>query len=57
MSGGEIVLDKKALAQKYRLYYKICRNCGVRNPPNAVKCRWCRSKNLRWKKRHRGLKK
>ncbi|MCJ7614906.1 50S ribosomal protein L40e [Candidatus Bathyarchaeota archaeon] len=42
---------KKALAQKHRLYMKICRDCGVRNSSSAVKCRKCRNKNLRWKKR------
>ncbi|MCJ7425441.1 50S ribosomal protein L40e [Candidatus Bathyarchaeota archaeon] len=47
------ILDpfKKALAQKHRLYMKICRKCGVRNASSAVKCRKCRSKSLRWKKR------
>ncbi len=39
------------LAQKRRLYYKICRECGSRNAPTAEKCRKCRSYNLRWKKR------
>jgi len=57
MSEEEAVVDKRALAQRYRLYYKICRNCGARNPPNAEKCRWCGSKNLRWKKRTLGIKK
>jgi len=42
---------KKAIAQKHRLYMKICRDCGARNAGSAVKCRKCRSKNLRWKKR------
>lgn len=42
---------KKAIAQRARLYMKICRSCGVRNAPSAVKCRKCHSKNLRWKKR------
>jgi len=42
---------KKAIAQKHRLYMKICRQCGARNAATAVKCRKCRSKNLRWKKR------
>ncbi|UCC34062.1 MAG: 50S ribosomal protein L40e [Candidatus Bathyarchaeota archaeon] len=42
---------KKALAQRHRLRMKICRECGVRNAASAVKCRKCRSKNLRWKKR------
>ncbi|MBN1358401.1 50S ribosomal protein L40e [Candidatus Bathyarchaeota archaeon] len=47
------VLDpiKKSIAQKHRLYMKICRDCGVRNAATALKCRKCKSKNLRWKKR------
>jgi large subunit ribosomal protein L40e len=28
---------------------KICRNCGAINPPTAVKCRRCKSYNLRMK--------
>lgn len=39
------------LAQRRRLFVKICRNCGARNAPTAEKCRKCRSKNLRWKRR------
>jgi large subunit ribosomal protein L40e len=42
---------KKAIAQKRRLFVKICRDCGARNAASAVKCRKCRRKNLRWKKR------
>jgi len=42
----DVAIDKRALAQRYRLYYKICRNCGARNPPSAVKCRKCKSKNI-----------
>ena len=42
---------KKTIAQKHRLYLKICRECGARNAATAVKCRKCRSRNLRWKKR------
>jgi large subunit ribosomal protein L40e len=47
------ILDpiKKSIAQKHRLYMKICRECGVRNAATALKCRKCKSKNLRWKKR------
>ncbi len=47
------ILDplKKTIAQKHRLYMKICRECGARNAENAIKCRRCHSKNLRWKKR------
>jgi len=42
---------KKALAQRRRLYMKICRECGARNATSAVKCRKCHSRSLRWKKR------
>ena len=42
---------KKTLAQKHRLYMKICRDCGARNAATATKCRKCHAKNLRWKKR------
>lgn len=47
---------KKQLAQKYKLVYKICRNCGSKNPPAADRCRRCRNTNLRWKKRELGAK-
>ncbi|MCJ7505774.1 50S ribosomal protein L40e [Candidatus Bathyarchaeota archaeon] len=47
---------KKQLAQRHRLFYKICRNCGVRNAPGAYRCRKCRSGSLRWKKRELGAK-
>lgn len=42
---------KRRIAQEHRLYFKICRRCGVRNATSAVKCRKCRSKDLRWKRR------
>ncbi len=29
---------------------KICRKCGALNPPDAEKCRRCKSRNLRFKK-------
>jgi large subunit ribosomal protein L40e len=45
---------KRRIAQRHKLYVKICRSCGVRNPSNAVKCRKCRGKNLRWKNRDIG---
>ncbi len=34
-----------------RLNKTICRKCGAINPPNAKKCRRCRSKDLRPKKK------
>jgi len=49
-------LVKRRIAQQHRLYLKICRDCGARNPSSAVKCRKCRGKNLRWKKRELGAK-
>jgi large subunit ribosomal protein L40e len=41
---------KLALARKYLVNKSVCRNCGATNPPKAMKCRKCRSKNLRPKK-------
>ncbi|HIC99648.1 MAG TPA: 50S ribosomal protein L40e [Pyrodictiaceae archaeon] len=35
---------------------KVCRKCGALNPPSAVKCRRCKSKNLRPKRAEKGLK-
>lgn len=55
MSAEEMA--KRDLARTHRLYYKICRDCGARNSPRAVKCRNCKSKNLRWKRRTLGIKK
>ncbi|MDH5688546.1 MAG: 50S ribosomal protein L40e [Candidatus Bathyarchaeota archaeon] len=46
-----IDIEKKRIAQEHRLRMKICRRCGARNAPTAIKCRKCRSKNLRWKRR------
>jgi len=47
---------KKQLAQKHKLFYKVCRSCGARNPSSAYRCRKCRGDNLRWKKRELGAK-
>ncbi len=41
---------KLALARKHLLDKTVCRSCGATNPPKAVKCRKCRSKNLRPKR-------
>jgi len=49
--------SKRKLARKYRLNYKICRRCGARNSIHAVKCRKCRSYNLRLKHAVLGVKK
>ncbi len=48
---------KKQLAMKRRLYFKICMRCGAKNPPDATRCRKCRSKDLRTKNRQLGAKK
>jgi large subunit ribosomal protein L40e len=42
--------EKLAIVMKHRFQYKICRECGARNPPDAEKCRRCHSRNLRPKK-------
>ena len=47
---------KKQLAQKVRLHYKVCHNCGARNPGPSNRCRKCHGHNLRWKKRELGAK-
>ena len=47
---------KKQLAQKVRLHYKVCRDCGARNPEASNRCRKCHGHNLRAKKRELGAK-
>lgn len=61
LDGGGVTVPitdvfKKQLAQKHRLFYKVCRDCGARNPSSAYRCRKCRGDNLRWKKRELGAK-
>ncbi len=41
--------DVMAIVIERVLKKKICRRCGAINPPNATKCRRCRSTNLRMK--------
>ncbi len=48
---------KKQLAQKRKLFFKICLRCGKRNPITATRCRKCRSEDLRLKNRALGAKK
>ncbi|MCW3986931.1 50S ribosomal protein L40e [Candidatus Bathyarchaeota archaeon] len=47
---------KRRIAQRHKLYLKICRSCGARNPSTNTKCRKCRKKNLRWKRRESASK-
>lgn len=48
---------KKQLAQKRRLFFKICLKCGARNSIVAERCRRCRNIQLRLKNRTLGAKK
>ena len=48
---------KKQIAQKARLYMKICISCGARLDINATRCRKCKSSSLRLKNRALGIKK
>ncbi|MDG6929061.1 MAG: 50S ribosomal protein L40e [Nitrososphaerota archaeon] len=49
---------KKQLAMERKLFFKICMNCGAKNPYKADKCRGCgRSNALRLKNRQTGPKK
>ena len=48
---------KKRIAQKARLYMKICISCGARPDISATRCRKCRSTTLRLKNRTLGVKK
>ena len=41
---------KIGIARQHRVKKTVCRSCGATNPPNATKCRKCRSKNLRPKR-------
>ncbi|MCZ6647767.1 MAG: 50S ribosomal protein L40e [Nitrososphaerales archaeon] len=48
---------KKQLAQRRRLFAKVCMRCGGNNPIQATRCRKCRSEDLRLKNRALGAKK
>jgi large subunit ribosomal protein L40e len=48
---------KKQLAQRRRLFFKICLKCGSKNPMSATRCRKCRSEYLRLKNRALAAKK
>jgi len=50
-------IEKKQLAQKRRLFLKICFKCGARNPLSGERCRKCKSSALRLKNRTLGAKK
>ena len=49
--------EKKQLAQKARLYMKICFYCGARNSMAATSCRKCHNSYLRLTNRTLGIKK
>lgn len=48
---------KKQIAQKRRLFFKVCMRCGRKNSIEAIRCRECRSDDLRLKNRALGVKK
>ena len=48
---------KKQIAEKRRLFLKVCLRCGARNPLDAERCRKCKPSDLRLKNRSVGLKK
>jgi large subunit ribosomal protein L40e len=48
---------KKQIAQRRRLYFKVCLKCGKKNAITADRCRRCRSDQLRLKNRAIGAKK
>ncbi|NAL76903.1 50S ribosomal protein L40e [Nitrososphaera sp. AFS] len=48
---------KKQIAQQRRLFFKICFNCGAKNPILSTRCRKCHAKQMRLKNRTLGVKK
>ncbi|MBM3897433.1 MAG: 50S ribosomal protein L40e [Thaumarchaeota archaeon] len=48
---------KKQIAQKRRLFFKVCMRCGRKNSIEALRCRDCHSDDLRLKNRQLGVKK
>lgn len=50
-------VEKKQLAQKKRLFFKICLKCSTRNHIDATMCRKCKGSKLRNKNRALGVKK
>ncbi|MEM3437441.1 MAG: 50S ribosomal protein L40e [Nitrososphaerales archaeon] len=48
---------KKQLAQKRKLFFKICLKCGLKNSIAATRCRKCKSEDLRLKNRALAVKK
>jgi large subunit ribosomal protein L40e len=48
---------KKQIAQRRRLFFKICLKCGSKNSIRAKRCRKCGTDALRLKNRQVGPKK
>lgn len=49
--------EKRQIAQRARLYLKICFKCGAHNSLAATRCRKCHNNYLRLKNRVLGVKK
>lgn len=47
----------KQLAQRKKLFLKVCLRCGSKNPLSAYRCRKCRGDELRLKNRSLAAKK
>lgn len=50
-------VTKKQIAQQRRLFFKICFDCGAKNPIGGSRCRKCRGSHMRLKNRTLGAKK
>ena len=50
-------VTKRSIAQKRRLFFKICFDCGAKNPIGGTRCRKCHGSHMRLKNRTLGAKK
>ncbi len=50
-------VTKRSIAQKRRLFFKICFDCGAKNPIGGTRCRKCHGSQMRLKNRTLGAKK
>jgi ubiquitin-large subunit ribosomal protein L40e len=50
-------VTKRSIAQQRRLFFKICFNCGAKNPIGGTRFRKCHGSQMRLKNRTLGAKK